>query len=55
MIRAVLPASTRRLLEPRLPEWIEARWWDSPEYDKPKALRQANSKGRLILMDGVPA
>lgn len=29
------------------------RWWDSPEYAKPKALRKASSKGRLILLDGV--
>jgi uncharacterized protein (DUF1330 family) len=28
-------------------------WWDSPEYAKPKAMRQANSKGRLILLEGV--
>ncbi len=31
------------------------RWWSSPEYEKPKALRQANSRGRLILMEGAPA
>ncbi|HEX3096661.1 MAG TPA: DUF1330 domain-containing protein [Usitatibacter sp.] len=30
------------------------RWWNSPEYEKPKALRQANSKGRLILLEGAP-
>lgn len=30
------------------------RWWDSPEYEKPKALRQANSNGRLILLEGTP-
>ena len=29
------------------------QWWDSPEYEKPKALRRANSKGRLILLEGV--
>ncbi len=28
-------------------------WWDSPEYEKPKAMRRANSKGRLILLEGV--
>ncbi len=28
-------------------------WWDSPEYEKPKALRRANSKGRLLLLEGV--
>ena len=30
-------------------------WWDSPEYEKPKALRQAHSNGRLILLEGVTA
>ena len=29
------------------------QWYDSPEYEKPKALRQANSKGRLLLLEGV--
>lgn len=29
------------------------KWWDSPEYEKPKALRRANSKGRLLLLEGV--
>jgi uncharacterized protein (DUF1330 family) len=29
------------------------RWWDSPEYAKPKALRRANSNGRLLLLEGV--
>jgi len=29
------------------------RWWDSPEYEGPKAMRRANSKGRLILLEGV--
>ena len=28
-------------------------WFDSPEYEKPKALRQANSNGRLLLLEGV--
>ena len=28
-------------------------WWDSPEYEKPKAMRRANSKGRLLLLDGA--
>jgi uncharacterized protein (DUF1330 family) len=30
------------------------RWWQSPEYEKPKAMRLANSKGRLILLEGAP-
>ena len=29
------------------------RWWDSPEYAKPKAMRRANSKGRLLLIEGA--
>ena len=29
------------------------QWWDSPEYAKPKALRKANSKGRLLLVEGA--
>ena len=31
MTIAVLPGRTRALVEPLLPEWIEARWWNSPE------------------------
>lgn len=31
------------------------RWWNSPEYEKPKALRRANSDGRLILLEGAAA
>jgi uncharacterized protein (DUF1330 family) len=30
------------------------RWWNSPEYEKAKAMRLANSKGRLILLEGAP-
>ena len=29
------------------------KWYDSPEYEKPLALRKANSNGRLILLEGV--
>ena len=29
------------------------RWWDSPEYQKPKAMRRANSNGRLLLLEGA--
>ena len=29
------------------------RWWDSPEYAKPKALRRAASEGRLLLLEGA--
>jgi uncharacterized protein (DUF1330 family) len=31
------------------------RWYRSPEYEKPLALRKANSNGRLILLEGVAA
>ena len=29
------------------------QWWDSSEYAKPKEMRRANSKGRLLLLEGV--
>jgi uncharacterized protein (DUF1330 family) len=29
------------------------RWFDSPEYEKPKAMRLANSRGRLLLLEGL--
>jgi hypothetical protein len=28
---AVLPGRMRALVEPLLPEWVEARWWNSHE------------------------
>lgn len=28
-------------------------WFNSPEYEKPMAMRRANSKGRLLLLEGV--
>ncbi len=46
------PERRRVLLE--FPTAEAARkWWDSPEYEKPKALRRANSKGRLLLLEGT--
>jgi uncharacterized protein (DUF1330 family) len=45
------PPLRRVLLE--FPSAEAARaWWDSPEYAKPKALRRAASRGRLILLEG---
>jgi uncharacterized protein (DUF1330 family) len=45
------PPLRRVLLE--FPSTEAARaWWDSPEYAKPKALRRAASRGRLILLEG---
>lgn len=29
------------------------RWFNSPDYEKPMAMRRANSNGRLLLLDGV--
>jgi uncharacterized protein (DUF1330 family) len=29
------------------------RWYDSEEYREPKALRQASSRGRFVLVEGV--
>ncbi len=28
-------------------------WWDSSEYAAPKAMRRANSNGRLMLFEGL--
>jgi uncharacterized protein (DUF1330 family) len=28
-------------------------WYNSPDYEKPKALRIANSNSRLLLLEGV--
>ena len=53
--------------EPLEGEWPECRrviiefpsaeaardWFDSPDYEKPKAMRKANSSGRLLLIEGV--
>ncbi len=45
------PQRRRVLLE--FPSVEAARkWWDSPEYEKPKEIRRANSKGRLLLFEG---
>ena len=32
---------------------VAKQWWDSTEYAGPKALRRANSNGRLLLLEGV--
>jgi uncharacterized protein (DUF1330 family) len=32
---------------------IARRWWNSPEYASPKALRQATSQTEMILIEGV--
>jgi uncharacterized protein (DUF1330 family) len=34
---------------------IEAarQWWDSPEYARPKEMRRAASRGRIVFLEGV--
>lgn len=46
------PQRRRVILEFPSKEAVK-QWWDSPDYEKPKALRRANSKGRLLLLEGV--
>ncbi len=47
------PQQRRVLIE--FPSMDAARqWWNSPDYEKPKAMRRANSKGRLLLLEGAP-
>jgi len=29
-------------------------WWESPEYEGPKALRQSTSIGDMIVVEGMP-
>lgn len=51
MLEGDWPARRRVLIE--FPSMEAAkRWWDSPEYQKPKAMRRANSQGRLLLLEG---
>jgi uncharacterized protein (DUF1330 family) len=46
------PQRRRVIIE--FPSFEQARkWFDSPEYEKPKALRIANSEGRLLLLEGA--
>ena len=68
---AVLPASARPLLEGRLPEWLAAWWWDTPEklveltpeaeigwfdlHEKPAALMAIERADRLRWLNTVYA
>ena len=46
------PQRRRVIIE--FPSYEQAlKWFESPEYEKPKALRQANSRGRLLLLEGA--
>ena len=46
------PERRRVLIEFPSPD-AARKWWDSTEYEKPKAMRRAHSKGRLLLMEGA--
>jgi uncharacterized protein (DUF1330 family) len=44
----------RRLVVAEFPSLEQARrWYDSPEYKEPKALRLRTSKSRILLVEGV--
>ena len=46
------PARRRVIIE--FPSMEAARaWWNSSEYAGPKKMRQANSHGRILLMEGA--
>jgi phosphoglycerate dehydrogenase-like enzyme len=71
LVTAVLPASLRPLLEPRLPGWLDARWWDDPPrlvelapqaeigwfdlHRKPRMLEAVARAGRLRWLNSVYA
>lgn len=46
------PQRRRVIIEFPSPE-AARNWYESTEYAQPKALRQAHSNGRLILLEGV--
>ncbi len=46
------PQRRRVLLEFPSKEAV-LRWWNSPEYQEPMAIRRASSEGRLLLLEGV--
>ena len=44
----------KRLVVIEFPSAERARaWWASPEYAEAKALRQATSRGRMIVVEGA--
>jgi uncharacterized protein (DUF1330 family) len=45
----------RRLVLLEFPSMDRARaWWNSPEYAKGKAMRQASATSRMLLLEGLP-
>ena len=46
--------SAERLVIVEFPSMDQARaWWDSAEYARARALRQASSTGTLVVVEGV--
>jgi uncharacterized protein (DUF1330 family) len=44
----------KRLVILQFPSMEQAQaWWDSTAYQGPKAIRQACSRGQLVLMEGL--
>ena len=44
----------RRIVVVEFPSYEKAHaWWHSPEYEKPKAMRQAASQTDMILVEGI--
>jgi uncharacterized protein (DUF1330 family) len=47
-------SSNKRTVVLRFDSYERAReWYHSPDYEKPKAMRQAASKGNVVLVEGV--
>ena len=50
------PWSPRRLVILEFSSLARAQeWWDSPEYAPAKALRQACSQAKMIVIEGLPS
>jgi len=46
--------SPKRLVVLEFPSVEQAKkWWSSPEYAEPKALRQRSAKTQMIVVEGV--
>jgi uncharacterized protein (DUF1330 family) len=46
--------SPSRLVILEFPSTAQAKaWWNSKEYAEPKLLREASSRGKLLLVEGV--
>ncbi len=48
------PWQPKRLVIVEFPDAATARrWWESPEYAEAKKIRQANSRGSLLIVEGL--